>query len=139
MACQWMPLASSSGGERVPGGVQQPVQGQVVLEGGPQHRPGAQVGVVQAAGGGVPAGELRRGGGLPGPGEGVQQHHLLGVERPVEGQQGLIPAEEPRIRRPRQPPGRARGRAVPVPGGGEVDQRRLGAAWAARRVRGAAS
>ena len=90
-------------GELVPGRADEPVQRQVVLEGGPQHRPRPPLGVVQAAGGLVPAGELRRRGGLPRPGERVQQHHRLGVERPVQGQQRLVPAEEPRIRRPRQP------------------------------------
>jgi hypothetical protein len=33
----------------------------------------------------------------------VQQHDALGVERAVEGEQGLIAAEEPRVRRLRHP------------------------------------
>ena len=48
------------------------------------------------------------GGGLARPGPGVQQHHPVAVEGPVQRQQRLIPAEEPRIRPGRQPPLQAR-------------------------------
>ena len=91
--------------------VQHPGQRQVVLERGPQHRPGARAaGVVaarvaggEAAGGGVPAGELGGGAGLARPGVGVQQHDPVGVEGPIQGEQGFVAAEKPHPRRPRHP------------------------------------
>ena len=48
----------------------------------------------EAAGLGVPAGELDRGGGLALPGVGVQQHDRVAVEGPVEQQQRLVAADE---------------------------------------------
>jgi hypothetical protein len=53
--------------------------------------------MVQATGEPVPAGKLRRRRRLARPSEGVQQHHLLGVERPVHRQQRVVAAEKPRI------------------------------------------
>ena len=61
---------------------------------------------------------------FPAPANACSSTTLLGVERAVEGEQGLIAAEEPRIRRPRHPAPRARSSAVCV-GGGELDQRRV--------------
>lgn len=47
------------------------------------------VGSGQAAGVDVPAGEFGGGAGFPTTGAGVQQHHPVGVQRPVQRQQGL--------------------------------------------------
>jgi hypothetical protein len=98
-------------GELVADSADGAVGGQVVLERGPQH--GAwPLRVIQAAGVGVPAGELRRGRGLASPGERMQQDDGLAVEGTIQGQQRLIPAEEARVRgawQDRRRPGTGRG------------------------------
>ena len=111
--------------------VQQPGQGQVVLEGGEQHPGGA-------AGQRVPAGELQHGGRLPRPGPGVQQHHPVAVEGPVQRQQRLIAAEEPRIRPGRQPPLQARP-LLPRLGLAQVNREFILALLGGSRASGAAS
>ena len=95
-------LAASSASKRVAELGQHLRQGAVVLEGGQQHRPAVPAAGVEAAGGDVPAGELRGRGGLPRPGQRVQQHHPVGVERPVQRQAGSRPG-----RRTRHPGGAA--------------------------------
>jgi hypothetical protein len=69
----------------------------VAGEGGEQHRPITAL-VGEATGALIPAGELRRGGGLARPRKGVQQHHPLAVEGPIQRQQGLVAAVEADLR-----------------------------------------
>ena len=87
---------------------------------GPQS---GMLGVIEAAGGVVPAGELRRRGGLARPGEGVQQHHRLGRRTPGPAPAASHPGRRtphPAAAAARPPPHRRRARC----GGVQPDHRR---------------
>ena len=76
--------------EKLPHLVQRVVEVGGLLEGGENH----EWLLAQAAGGGIPAGELHGRGALALPGVGVQQHDRVGVEGAVQQQEGLVAADE---------------------------------------------